>query len=348
MRKIAIIGHFGGDENFTDGQTVKTVNLYNALSTFTDWKIIKIDTFYKSCRPIFFLWQLIIGLLSTKHIILLVSSNGMKAFFPLLSFLSVAFKKKIYHDAIGGNLARTVEQHSKYKKYLNSFQVNWVETNTLKAELEEQGIYNVEMIPNFRMAEPLKEERLRAEFSEPLPFCTFSRVIKEKGIEDAISAIQKINESKGREVCRLDIYGPIGENYRERFEEIMEYADSSIQYCGEVPRDDAIETLKNYYAMLFPTHWAGEGNSGAVTECFFAGVPVVATDFRCNSEIITNDYNGCIYPSELAETLEDAICHMIDCKDRMLEIKRNCLETAKNYLPEICVSKMVGFISSRM
>ena len=31
MRKLAIIGHFGGGNNFFDGQTVKTVTLYEEL-----------------------------------------------------------------------------------------------------------------------------------------------------------------------------------------------------------------------------------------------------------------------------------------------------------------------------
>ena len=31
MKNVTIIGHFGGDEVFTDGQTVKTQNLYKEL-----------------------------------------------------------------------------------------------------------------------------------------------------------------------------------------------------------------------------------------------------------------------------------------------------------------------------
>ena len=31
MYKVTICGHFGGNNNFLDGQTVKTKNLYKAL-----------------------------------------------------------------------------------------------------------------------------------------------------------------------------------------------------------------------------------------------------------------------------------------------------------------------------
>ena len=46
-RKIGIIGHFGGKENILDGQTIKTKILYNELDEATNWKIIKVDTYYK-------------------------------------------------------------------------------------------------------------------------------------------------------------------------------------------------------------------------------------------------------------------------------------------------------------
>ena len=46
-KKISIIGHFGGNENILDGQTIKTKILYDELKNATDWKIKKVDTYYK-------------------------------------------------------------------------------------------------------------------------------------------------------------------------------------------------------------------------------------------------------------------------------------------------------------
>ena len=51
-KTIGIIGHFGGKENILDGQTIKTKILYEELSNATDWKIQKVDTYYKSRNPI--------------------------------------------------------------------------------------------------------------------------------------------------------------------------------------------------------------------------------------------------------------------------------------------------------
>ena len=82
-RKIGIIGHFGGKENILDGQTIKTKILHEELSKATDWKIIKVDTYYKKKNPIKLLIDTFKCLFSTKDIIVLLSGNGMKFYFPL-------------------------------------------------------------------------------------------------------------------------------------------------------------------------------------------------------------------------------------------------------------------------
>ena len=83
-RKIAIIGHFGGKENFSDGQTIKTKILYEELAKATEWKIKKVDTYYKRKNPIKLLFQTLAAGLTCKDIVVLLSGNGMRVFFPIL------------------------------------------------------------------------------------------------------------------------------------------------------------------------------------------------------------------------------------------------------------------------
>ena len=44
--RIGIIGHFGGKEKFNDGQTVKTIAIYDALKRYGIEDVDKIDTYY--------------------------------------------------------------------------------------------------------------------------------------------------------------------------------------------------------------------------------------------------------------------------------------------------------------
>ena len=54
--QISIVGHFGGNKQFNDGQTIKTINLYEGLVS-KDIKIYKVDTYYVKHNPIFFIYN---------------------------------------------------------------------------------------------------------------------------------------------------------------------------------------------------------------------------------------------------------------------------------------------------
>lgn len=339
IKKIGIIGHFGGNENFSDGQTIKTKILYNELKKSTNWEIIKVDTYYKKNNPIKLLKDTLLCLFSAKDIIVLLSGNGMKFYFPLLYFFSKYFHKKVYHDVIGGNLDKYIEKYPNFRKYLNSFEVNWVETEGLKKKILNQKVTNCEVIPNFKRLNIIKKVNL--EINEPYKFCIFSRIMKEKGVEDAINTIKKINHKNKRKVCILDLYGNIDKNYESRFNELTKTFGEEISYKGIVPYNESSVILKNYFALLFPTYWDGEGFPGTIVDAFSAGIPVLASDWNCNKEIVSNKEDGIIYPNDEIKDLEEAIEWLIKNKNQMEVLKKNCIEKAENYQPDKYIKQIV-------
>ena len=86
--RIGIIGHFGGNEKFNDGQTVKTIAIYDALKRYGLEDVDRIDTYYIKKNPFIFVSQFLNGGLRDKKYIVLLSSNGRKVLFPVLSFMS--------------------------------------------------------------------------------------------------------------------------------------------------------------------------------------------------------------------------------------------------------------------
>lgn len=168
----------------------------------------------------------------------------------------------------------------------------------MKGRLEKQGIENCEVMPNFKRLSIASIDISKQKFSEPYRFCIFSRVMREKGIEDAIDAIESINEEAGKEICSLDIYGRIDDGYVERFEKVLKQVTNAIQYKGMVPYDKSVDAIKDYYALLFPTYWKGEGFPGTIVDAFSAGLPVIATNWNCNGEIVSDRVNGILYPNE--------------------------------------------------
>ena len=343
--RIGIIGHFGGNEDFLDGQTVKTKVLYNELSGLQGLEIEKVDTYYKTKKPFKLLYDTFKCLLKNKHIIVLLSKNGRRFYFPLLNFFSRFYGTKVYHDVIGGGIDKIDFQNPNFKGYLNNFKVNWVESANLKQRLEKLGIKNCEVMPNFKRLNIL--EKYKDDYSEPYRFCIFSRVMKEKGVETAIEAIESINTAANREVCQLDIYGPIDKTYANRFEELMQTVSSAVNYKGMVPYDKSVEAIKDYYALLFPTFWDGEGFPGTIVDAFSAGLPVIATDWNCNAEIVDDMVNGIIYPNEDIKDLRSAIEWCISHKKEVINWKKSCLEKAREYQPDSYIEKIIKTIEER-
>lgn len=337
MKKVSIVGHFGGSQKFTDGQTIKTLTLYNELIKKNS-DIYVVDTFYKNKNPMKLIFQIITSLFISKNIIILLSGNGMQFLFPLYSFCAKYFKKNIYHDVIGGNLIEYINKNPKFLTYLNSFKYNFVETNLMKDSLSSVGVNNVLVIPNFRTMKPVLLPKTLPN-KGVFEFCTFSRVTKEKGILDAIDAIEEYN-SKHRRKCALDIYGPISSDFQEEFSRKLATSSVYVCYKGEVSSLNATKTISKYYGLLFPTRWEGEGSAGTIIESFFAGVPVIATDWNYNSEMVTNFENGIIYPSKNIKSLLEGIEWLVDNEKNMMSLKNKCIETSKYYISDKYINQI--------
>lgn len=346
-RKVGIIGHFGGNENILDGQTIKTRILHDELKATTDWTLFTVDTYYKNKNLLKLIADTLKCLISAKDIIILLSRNGMNFYFPFLYLWKNVFHIRVYHDVIGGNLDKYVTKNPRFIKYLNSFVVNWVETDSLRVKLEKLGIENCKVIPNFKRLNVIETKTVQYEYDGIFRFCIFSRIMKEKGVEIAIEAIEQINKTAQKEICQLDLYGRIDEQYKERFQSIMKQTSESIAYKGEIPYTKSVETIKKYYALLFPTYWEGEGFPGTIIDAFSAGIPVIATDWNCNSEIVENKVNGILYPNDEMENLQSAIVWLITNEDQRQRMGNNCVLCAKKYHPDIYIKKMVELIVNR-
>lgn len=338
--RIAIVGHFGGNESFNDGQTVKTIAIHDALKRYGIQKIDRIDTFYIRRNILRFILQFGKSIVLDKKFIVLLSDKGRKALFPVFYGMS-KIGKEVYHYGIGGRLAREVRENKKWKKYVSSFKGNWLESIELAEALQKQGVNNAIYLPNFKKLNILPKEDLRKEYSIPYKLCTFSRVMEEKGIEDAIAAVQKINNTYGKQIVALNIYGPIDKRYVERFKDVLKNADSCT-YCGVIDADKSVEAIKDNFLLLFPTHWRHEGIPGTVIDGMSAGLPVVARRWQYCDEMIRHGYNGYSYDFDKPEMLMETIIFAINHLEETIQMKANCIEKAYEYSEERVIREIVN------
>ena len=347
--RIGIIGHFAFGQEVLDGQTVKTKILYDGLLNYKDsnvdskTKIYCVDTYDNKVNKFRLLLKSLICILSCKTIIILLSGNGMRIYFPMMYYAKKFLKRNVYHDVIGGSLALSVTNNPKYKKYLNSFNENWVEFQKMKKEMEEVGVLNCRVIPNFKHLN-VKKAHLTIPEEKKSCFCMFSRVVEEKGITDAIIAIDQYNREHNADAS-LEIWGPVDDKYSEKFALFLEKYKSCVTYRGTVSYNKSIEVLTDHLALLFPTYWPGEGFPGTIVDAFAAGLPVIASEWKANSELIENFKTGLVYPNDSTKTLYESIEWAMNHQDKMSQMRLNCIENATEYITDKWIPFIIDVIN---
>lgn len=342
LKMVSVIGHFGNGKNLLNGQTVKTKivtdELYKQLGSD---EVLKLDTAGGKGTLLKAPFQCLKALKTAKNVIIFPAHNGLRVYAPLLSFFRKFFKnRKLHYVVIGGWLPEFLQKRKRLAKQLKRFDGIYVETNTMKRALEEQGFTNIFVMPNCKDLKILKPEEFVYPTGEPYKLCTFSRVMKEKGIEDAVNAVKVINEEVGRTVYTLDIYGQVDSSQTQWFENLQTTFPNYIEYKGVVDYDKSVEVLKNYFALLFPTYYNGEGFAGTLLDAFSAGVPVIASDWKYNAEIV-NDNVGFIYSIGDKQAFLKLLKSIAENPAILLDKKTQCLTEAERYKPENVVRILI-------
>lgn len=338
---IGICGSFGAAAETYDGQTVKTRNLNEALKmNLGESSTIAMNTHFWRKKPFSTFMQCLHLAKNCKKIIILPAQRGLKVFLPLFAALKKIFGFDLYYDVVGGWLPQAAENNSRLKKYLKSLDCIFVETKAMMKMLGDIGVTNVSVLPNFKMMKPLETDELVYQTEFPLKLCTFSRVMEEKGITDAIRAVSKVNNEFKKTVYSLDIYGNIDSSYEEKFASLLNESAEYVRYKGCVPPQSSIDVVKNYYALLFPTYYDGEGFAGTIIDAFSAGVPVIASDWKYNSEIVTDGVTGHLFPPKDSTALETALKKLAAEPDKLNSMKENCIKIAQTYTPSTVIDKL--------
>lgn len=343
MKKVTIIGHFAFGLEYLDGQTVKTKIIANELChRYGNDQIEKIDTHGGIKILLKAPFQIFHALKNSKNVIILPAHNGLRVNAPLLSFMRNLFKdRRIHYVVIGGWLPEFLKNRKYLTKSLKSFDGIYVETKTMKKALNEQGFTNIFITPNCKDLNILKESQLVYHNSEPYKLCTFSRVMKEKGIEDAVNAVKLVNEHFGRTVYALDIYGQVDSEQMEWFERLKSKLPDYVKYRGVVPFDQSVEVIKEYFALLFPTGYFTEGIPGTIIDAYAAGVPVISSEWESFSDVVDDNVTGIGYAfgdnNELQMVLEN-----IAAKPKIIQdMKFACIKKAKEFTPEAALDVLV-------
>lgn len=345
MKKICVIGCFADSLDLLNGQTVKTKIVYKEMTNkFGQNNVIKIDT-YGSVKTLVKSPIIVLNaLINSQNIIILPAENGLRVIAPLLICFNKFFKRNIYYDVIGGWLPDFLKNRNWLNIYLKQLKCIFVETNSMKGRLSNLGYDNIKVIPNCKDLNILDVKSIKYTISNPIKLCTFSRVMKEKGIEEAVQAVNEINSKYDGVYTELDIYGQIEKSQTEWFENLQTMFPKYIRYKGMVPFTQSTKVLREYDALLFPTYYEGEGFAGTIIDAYAAGVPVIASDWKYNKEIIKKGITGEIIKAHSISELENAIVLISKDVKKWNVMKENCINEAKKYLPANAMKQLINLL----
>lgn len=346
MKKAGICGPFNGKQG---GQTVKVRIIASELKKiFGNDEIMSVDT-SGGLKTIWKqLWKAVALMKQCENIIICLSANGVRIFLPFLAFLNMFRRRqrRLHYVVIGGWLPEFVKKRKSLGRCLNKFHYVYVETSTMKRAMEAQGYRNVVVMPNSKDLPVLSEDELVYPEGIPLKLCTFSRVVEGKGIEDAVQITERVNNQLGYMAFTLDIYGPIQEEDKEWFENIQKNFPKHVNYKGCADADKSVEILRNYFALLFPTHFYTEGIPGTIIDAYAAGLPVIASKWESYSDVIEEGKTGIGYEFDNTKAFEDVLTQAINNPKMLSEMKLNCIAEANKFRTNKVIQVLAGRLES--
>ena len=91
------------------------------------------------------------------------------------------------------------------------------------------------------------------------------------------------------------------------------------------------DLLSSYHVMLFPTYWKGEGFPGVLIDAFISGLPVIATDWAYNKEIVNHGETGFIIPTRDSEALTKVANNCIKNQEELLVMRAKSQQHAMDF-----------------
>jgi len=324
-----------------DGERVKNQHIDQYLGKFKGLQYKKVDTenWKRRLAPLFF--SILFHSFFCERIVLSVCSQS--AFFLLWFFSIFGLQKKVCYFVIGGSLLTLIEEGKVnpriYKKILRIF----VETKRMKAGLAQLGLKNVEVVPNFKFF-PKQDPWVPKKPSLPLRTFYLGRIEPRKGIDLIFKVLSEKNVEE--KLVYVDFFGPVQEDYESTFlAKVSRFSETQYRGVLDFSNDPyAYQLLAGYDLFLFPTFYPGEGFPGAVLDSFFSGVPVLASDWNFNQEVIQDGKNGLIFPAKNQQAFSDTMQKILQNPSILVEMSKEAWLVAQDYRSEKVLQVLDNFL----
>lgn len=324
---IAVVGHAASGRSGANGQILRTRIVIDELRhRLGANRIHVVDTGAGTRGAVRMLRDLLQVRRLCSDLVFMPGSRGLRTLLPLYVRWKRRRGLRLHYLVVGGWLPAYLRARPQALPDLRACTGVHVQTRRMVTSLQEAGLNNVRLLPNFRRF-PLDRPRSGA-CSQPLRTVFMSRVIPEKGVELALRAVEHVNAERGGTVATLDLWGPVEARARDWFSALMTSAGPAATYRGALSPDAVHARLVEYDVMLFPTFYAGEGFPGVILDAMIAGIPVIASDWQDNAEFVEDGRNGLLFPAHEVDALTDRVRWAIDHPDEVMRMKHEAASRA--------------------
>ena len=336
-KKLGIIGVAGSGARFATGQAVKIRTLRKWFSDrYGEDQVLFANIDSAKKHPLRVLKNIRMALKNCENVLFMPGQN-IEIFAPVTAIMNRQFKCRIQYIVTGGDLAEVLKRKPSLVKYIAGFDGTHVQSTKLRDELKDLGVEKAMYLPNCRDYVPAVEFDHWKDM--PVRVCTYSRVTKDKGILDAIEIVKKANQLAGKTLFNLEIYGKMYDSFKEELDKALEESAGVAKYMGVRDSSETVDTLRNCFAILFPTYFECECFAGTALDAFSARIPIIANDWLYNSEVIDSGKNGFIYPFRDNDVAAQQLYKLYTDKKLYKHIQDGCEESMKHFSTDVVMEQ---------
>lgn len=181
----------------------------------------------------------------------------------------------------------------------------------------------------------------------PLKCLFFSRIIEEKGVLDAIHAIEQINDETNKLCFVLDVSGDFGksESVEQVKEEIMQHSKDrqDINFVGtsiNARSKEGYFKIREYDLHLFPTKFLQECAPGSIVDMFIAGVPTLSSKYP-SYFVLMSEKNSFFFEQGNYDDFVAKLKYIYNHKNELSEKRFASFNEAKKYSEDVFVEFLI-------
>lgn len=330
MKKILLIGPINkGNVPYT-GDSAKNQFFEKRFREVFD-KVSIVDTWAYRKRP-WVLIDLLIKLIFYRGYKIVVSANPGSADKIIKIAKLLGHASNIYYWVIGGSLHKTFEKGIRDWKTYRDIAAILVEGSQMVDAMQKLGLTNVSCVPNFKKIEYIPKKKQNKD--RKIHFVFLSRLDRAKGCDYILEAIEMLNNQGLSKQFDVTFFGKNTEDkeWLDSFvNKVSAITNAEFKGLLDLCRMSNYDVLSGYDVMLFPTYWDGEGFPGVLIDAYISSLPVIASDWNLNTDLVHEGKTGWIIPVHNVTALADKMKYVIEHPSEVIEFSLNCGAKALEY-----------------